>query len=230
MKIKISTLVIVAACVLSAVYITGRVSAHPKIKRLSTALETLNDKIAYKDIVIDGLSQTVAQKDALVLTYREALDAEIISKEEMRRLHLRELNSKTTLITQLKTTLDSIKHTGVIVYDTLYVKDTLAVVPSIRLPFDFEKKTKYTTLTGGFNLQGVMSAKVETSVPLDVYVGIQKGSHDATVMVKSENPDLKTVYISSLVVEAPPKRWYERQIIGDVLKVGAGILIGRATK
>jgi outer membrane murein-binding lipoprotein Lpp len=230
MKIRISTLVLLCAVILSAVFVAGRVSVHPKVDRLSTALKSMNDSIAYKDIIIDGLTQRVAQKDALVLTYKEALNAEIISKEEMRRMHIRELNSKTSLIAELNSKLDSISHTGQVVYDTIYIKDTLSLVPSIRLPFTFSKVTAYTSLKGSFNREGIMSAEVSVKAPLDIYVGLAKKTKDTKVSVTSPNPDLNVVYINSLKVVEPDKKWYQREILGDAAKVGLGILIGRATK
>lgn len=230
MKIRISTLVLLFIVILSAVFVAGRVSVHPKVDRLSTALKSMNDSIAYKDIIIDGLTQRVAQKDALVLTYKEALNAEIISKEEMRRMHIRELNSKTSLIAELNSKLDSISHTGQVVYDTIYIKDTLSLVPSIRLPFTFSKTTPYTSLKGSFNREGILSAEIGMKAPLDIYVGLAKKTKDTKVSVTSPNPDLNVVYINSLKVVEPDKKWYQREILGDAAKVGLGILIGRATK
>lgn len=230
MKIPIKYVLLALIVILSMVYYAGRVSVHPKIDRLSTALKSMNDSIAYKDIVINGYKATVAEKDALVLTYKEALEAEMISRAEMRRMHIKELKSKTSVISRLETTLDSIRHTGVVVYDTIVIKDSVVSVPSIRLPFDFEKKTQYTTLTGSFNQEGIMSAKVETSVPLDIYVGIKRGSKDATVMVGSKNPDLRTVYISSLSIAPPDKRWYERPLVQGAMYFGVGYVVGRNLK
>jgi hypothetical protein len=230
MKIRISTLVLLCAVILSAVYFVGVVSVHPKVKRLSTAIKALNDTLSYKDIIIDGVTQKLAQKDALVLTYKEALHAEIIGRDEMRRMHIKELNSKTSLIAELYGKLDSISHTGVIVYDTLYIKDTLTLVPSIRLPFTFSKTTPYTSLKGSFNREGILSAEIGMKAPLDIYVGLAKKTKDTKVSVTSPNPDLNVVYINSLKVVEPDKKWYQREILGDAAKVGLGILIGRATK
>lgn len=230
MKIKISTLILIVVVVLSASYFAGRVSVHPKIDRLSTALKSMNDTLSYKSIVVDGLRQKVAQKDALVLTYKEALHAEIINREEMRRMHIKELNSKTSLIAELNSRLDSISHTGTVVYDTVYVKDTLTLVPSIRLPFTFSKVTPYTSLKGSFSREGILSAEVGMKAPLDIYVGLARRSEDTKVSVTSPNPDLNVVYINSLKVVKPDKKWYQREILGDAAKVGLGILIGRATK
>ena len=230
MKIKINTLIAVVIVVLIAVYFAGRISVHPTVDRLSTALKSMQDTLSYKDIVVDGLRQKVAQKDALVLTYKEALHAEIISKEEMRRMHIKELNSKTSLIAELYGKLDSISHTGVIVYDTLYIKDTLTLVPSIRLPFTFSKVTPYTSLKGSFNREGILSAEIGMKAPLDIYVGLDKKSKVIEAKVTSINPDLNVVYINSLKVVKPDKKWYERTVLGDAAKVGLGILIGRAIK
>ena len=230
MKIKISTLIAVVIVVLIAVYFAGRVSVHPKVDRLSTALKSMQDTLSYKDIVVDGLRQKVAQKDALVLTYKEALHAEIIGRDEMRRMHIKELNSKTSLIAELYGKLDSIAHTGVIVYDTLYIKDTLTLIPSIRLPFTFSKVTAYTSLKGSFNREGILSAEIGMKAPLDIYVGLDKKSKVIEAKVTSINPDLNVVYINSLQVVKPDKKWYERTVLGDAAKVGLGILIGRAIK
>ena len=230
MKIKISTIIVVVIVVLIAVYFAGRISVHPKVDRLSTALKSLQNELSYKDIVIDGMGQKVAQRDALVLTYKEALNAEIINKEEMRRMHIKELNSKTSLITELNSRLDSISHTGIVVYDTVYVKDTLTLVPSIRLPFTFSKTTLYTSLKGEFNREGILSAEIGMKAPLDIYVGLAKKTKDVKVSVTSPNPDLNVVYINSLQVVKPDKKWYERTVLGDAAKVGFGILIGRAIK
>jgi hypothetical protein len=63
-----------------------------------------------------------------------------------------------------------------------------------------------------------------------VYVGLAKKTKDTKVVVTSPNPDLTVININSLQVVEPSKKWWERQIVGDVLKVGVGILIGRGTK
>jgi hypothetical protein len=230
MKIPIKYLVLIAACILSLFLYLGGVKPRQDAKRLSEALKSLTDTIEYKQAVIDGLKVSVAEKDVTILTTKEALLMEMISKDALKALHFRELKSKTAIIAELTSKLDSISHTGVIIYDTIRIKDTLSIVPSIRLPFTFSHTTTYSSLSGGFSREGVMSATITSQAPLDVYVGLAKKTKDTKVVITSPNPDLKVVYINSLQVVEPSKHWWERQIVGDVLKVGAGVLIGRGTK
>ena len=229
MRIPIKYLLLIIVVVLSGFYIAGGVRPRSEVKRLRNALTACQKETAYKDIVIDGLQYEVASQSAMALTMREARDAAIISKEEMRKLHIKELQSKTSLIARLETKLDSIIHTGTVVYDTVIVKEEISGVPYIRLPFDFEKKTTYTTLTGRFNREGVMSASVSTDVPLNVYIGLAKKSQDTQVSVTTPNPDVKVVYLNTVQIADRPE-WKGWKWISDIGKVGIGFAIGRATK
>ena len=212
------------------IYLSGRLSTREERNRLIDALSASQAQIEYKDTEIAGLRVSVAQTQAMLLTTREALKAEVVSKEELRKLHIRQLNSKTSLILKLEKQLDSIQHTGQIQYDTIYVGVDTIVQPSIVLPFEFGKRTEYTTLTGRFNREGLLSASVETEVPLDIYIGLARRPSENRVIVTTPNPDVTTTHLRSIQIVQPEKRWYERGWVSTTLKVGAGIAIGRATR
>jgi hypothetical protein len=229
MKIDIKLAVGLIILALFASSWLGGLKPRQDRDRLNQEVISLQDTIEHRDVTIKGYRLSLARKDAVILTQREAIAAGLIEREELRKLNIKHLNSVTRLEARVDRLLDSIQHNGEIIYvtDTLYVGDTK---PCIALPFDFNKKTEYLTLTGNFSSTGVMSAKVEVIAPLDIYIGLSRKTRDTEVKVTSPNPDLTVVRLNSVQIVKPTQRWWQRDWVQKIGIGLAGYGLGQMTK
>lgn len=179
-------------------------------------LEVLNGLIKEYVIDINGLKKQVSEKDQLILTQNQAIDAHLIEKSELKKLHFKAVNEVTRLKAQIAILQDSIAHTGTVVI--VEPCDSIGLsYPVIKIPFTFKEVNEYYTLSGGFSEVGIMDIDLSVPISLSVWTGIEKGSKDYKAVVTTTNPYVKITGLESVKLDLPkPKR------------VGLGISTGYA--
>jgi len=223
MKVDIKTAIIIGLLVTIGLYVLGGVKPRQDRERLSAALVSARDTIRMQTITIKGLELRVFDKNAIILTMQESIQLGYVEREELRKLHLKALNSVTRLEAKIDAILDSVPTTG----QVIYVPVDAVTAPAIKLPFDFAKETQYTSLTGGFDIDGNMSARVTMLAPLDIYIGLDRKSKVVESKVTSPNPDLQITSLRSVQVIVPPQRWWEKPWLGQVAAGVIGYTVGR---
>jgi len=211
--------VILAFLVLFAVtfLIGGWIGLKKGKSSLNPTLDSLNAKISYYTVMIDGNMSYIAEKEQEVATLRQAVRNGDIKKEELTKLNIEKVNEITRLKLRIDTLLDSVSHTGVIVHvDTVMVDGQQG--NALLLPFHFEKKDQWLTLYGTFDLQGELGIDLSMDAPIDVWGVVKKKGGIPSIMVTTENPYIKTLSLSSIKFDTPRKTKY-----GIGVQVGWGL-------
>lgn len=213
--LKIRKGVIIAGLILACLiisFIAGKCSTKAERQQAISNISALNSDIKESAVTIEGLKNTVYEKDAVILSQKDAIEAGIIERERLKKLHLSELITNTELTGTIKILRDSLKLPAIPIFIT--IKDTSGVTRDyIRIPFELLKiADKHVSLNAGMNLN--KTAYYNLSVPFSgtVSVGYVKDGLFKKVprgIFTSDNPYLKIDDMNVLIVQEP-KKWYER--------------------
>ena len=153
---------------------------------------------------IKGLEVYVSKKEQEVMTLQEALKKTELSREEIRKLHLKSLQE----IVRLKLVIDTLvaipTDHQVIIKDTCISGDQSAVL----LPYSFKKADKWLTLNGTIHKSGVVDVVFKMPLAVDVFTDYDRKLNKYTVTVTTSNPYLGTEDIKSQQFDAlKEKKW-----------------------
>jgi len=204
-KLPICTVLMIVLGLLGTFYAIGRYSVHQKYDRAISTLESaLNDTISHYQITLRGLEQQVYEKQQLILTEREAKELALVEKERYRKLHLRDIQTVTSLEGQISMLIDSLNHTPSVVYIT--VKDSVSK-PFLSLPFKFWKKNQYLNLDGAIDTTANVSLALKVPVSLDLTIGVKRKNQQSTSIVTTANPHLDITGINSVKIVREEHFW-----------------------
>lgn len=215
MQIKTRTLIIavLVAFVLcfGGGYLLGR---HDRFGSSDTIINNLNSIITTYAYEVGGLQKQAREKDAIIMTQKQAIKEGLIFKEELRKLKIKHLNEVTHLETNVEILLDSIA----------YIQGHPPVNPPcppddnnpvLYLPLTFQEKSKYLDLTGTFDEQAKLSLSIKLPITMDVYTFFDRKEKQYKATLTYENPYIQTIDIRSVRMEwQKASRW------------GIGIMVG----
>jgi hypothetical protein len=227
MSIVIKTKWIVGAVIIAilALFITGYVLGHKKADRASQAAkQALNKEISRLTVEINDQTVYITSIEQELKTERQARKDSDISREELRKLNLKQANEITRLKLRVDTLLEDVEHNGQIIHiDTVTIEGNPA--NAILLPFSFTKKDEYLQLNGTFNSQGKLDISLKIDVPLDIWTGISKETKKPICIATSKNEYINVLSISSLKLDTQkPKRY------GIGIMAGYGINLSGTVK
>jgi len=200
MRYKISLIISVGIIIALAIF------SYNKIKSLERVLdysETLIDSIKNYSLKVDGLEVEISEKSASILTLKEALQLEVISKEKYRKLHLTSLNTIAKLegiISVLKDSLKALPDSIII-----EVTDTNRTYRAIKLPYEWNYTDKYLNLTTGVRETAQPYFNLTMDFNAEVIVGNRK---EPVGILITDNPYFKTQKMEVIIVQPIPK-WYQ---------------------
>ena len=207
-----NTLKIIAILSLVAIVFIGWQYHTVRIKKMQISnLSALNDTVSHYKTKIAGIETFVAERDALILTQKEAIKAGFLEKETLKKLNIKQLSEITRLKATLEVVRDSVQHTGQIVV----IKDTAWLLPknAILLPFSFADTTKYISLKGSFNEKGTLSYAFSAAIDLNVYVGYDK--RKLKTSVTTTNPYILISDMLTVKTDVkPPKKFHLGVFVG----------------
>lgn len=199
-------------------YFVGRHISNQEKKTAISNIIALRDSVRHYVVEIDKLKYMVAEKNAVVLSQKDAIKSGMVEKEALKKLNIKYLTELNTITAEFKITRDSLKHNGIIGIDPQTSK------PYIGLPFTFSEINRNYSVTGGFNNKGAMNLSVSVPLKLSIYGAVDKKGV-AKVSVLTDNPMVKISEITSVKIEvAKPKR-YGFGIMGGY---GIAIINGQA--
>lgn len=164
-----------------------------KLQKVNVAnVAAMNDTISHYKTKIAGIETFIAERDAIILTQKEAIKAGLISKEELKKLNISQAAEITKLKAKIEVIRDSVEHNGQIVV----IRDTAFITPknAIILPFSFSDSTKFVSLRGRFSDAGKLSYTFSSKIDLNLYVGFEKRKLKA--VATTTNP---YIFISDMV-------------------------------
>jgi hypothetical protein len=182
----------------------------------SEAIAALNGKITTYEYTIDGLKKTVSEKEQVILTQKQAIDAHVIEKAELKKLHLKKVSEVTQLKAQIEILIDSLAHNGQIII--VEPCDSVGYsYPVIKLPFLFSQQDKYLNLQGGFDVAGKMNIDIKMPLECELITGWDRTRKMYKATINYDNPYLSVVDIKSFKMnKVKPRR------VGIGLQAGYG--------
>ena len=205
--VKTKTIVCVLCVLFIGVFISGWGLGRKKGDSVNMeAIQALKDQIKHYVIRIGNDSVYISSKEQEILTQKEAIRQGEITREELRKLNLKQANEITRLKLRVDTLLEDVSHNGTIIT----VHDTITLKPNncMLLPFSFSKKDPWLNLTGSFNSQGILDISIKMDMFIDLWAGIDKKTKKPTAVLTSKNPYINTLSISSIKLDMPKKKYY----------------------
>lgn len=192
-------------------------------KKTSTAnLIAVRDSLEYFKIEVNGLTLAVAEKDALVLSEKEAKEAAILEAEKLKALHIKEVVTNTELQGTIKILRDSLNlKPGTVI---ITVKDTSGITHDyVKIPFTLlNVSEKYLTLNAGMNANKMAFFKLSVPVSGTMTVGFKKSGFLKTKPIgafTSDNPYLHIDNMNVLIVQER-KKWYNYWYVHALAGIG----------
>lgn len=183
MKTKHVILLILALILAS--FFAGYMVTWKKRTAAYGQLAALTDSISYYRAEIGGLERQVWEKQQLVATKEEAIQAGILEQDRLKALNLRYATQVTKLQGELKAAIDSIP-----LPDTLFVTDTITegsgeAKSYLMLPFSWEYSDQYINLRTGVRENRTGWFDLNAPITLDITLGGRKGQNVAAVTTPS---------------------------------------------
>ncbi len=200
LKYKISLIISIGIIIALAIF------SYNKVKSLERVLdynETLTDSLQTYSLKVDGLKVEVSEKSASILTLKEALQLEVISKEKYRKLHLSSLNT----IAKLEGTISVLKDSLKALPDSIIIEvtDTNRTYKAVKLPYEWNYTDKYLNLTTGVRETAQPYFNLTMDLNAEVLVGSRK---EPIGILVTDNPYFKATKMEVVIIQPKPK-WYQ---------------------
>jgi hypothetical protein len=217
--------------VLIIAYIAGRCSTKEIRDNQVHNLIAARDSVKHSLVTIDGLKNSVWEKNAIILGQEQSIDAGLIREELLKKLHIKDLitNAELSGVIQRQDSLLSLPPKT----EYITIKDSSGIKKNyVRYPFQLLKlHDNYLSLDAG--LDSLRKAWYKLNVPFDgtVSVGYKKTGFLKTTPVgifTSTNPHIQVNKMDVLIVKEQEKwfqKWYVHAIAGAVAIETARILI-----
>ena len=230
-QIKTYAVVLMVIGALVAAFLLGGVKGRRDRDRLSHSLYDANsqliDTVKHYSVKIRGLETQVWEQTQIILTQKQAMDAGVLDKERLEKLHIKTVQRNTIIKGQLKAARDSLKMTKP---DTIIVIENDLPVPYLRLPFKDNYTDDNLLLDININTNATWGFNIDMPLDLNVTLGrVKVGFMNQTykALVTTENPYVGIVHVQSLKIEEDPwyrKGWFKGLTYGLVF--GTGVWVG----
>lgn len=208
--------------VLVVAFIAGRCSTKELRDIQQHNLIAARDSVKYSVVTIEGLQNSVWEKNAIILGQEQAVQAGMIERERLKKLHLKDLVTNTELSGKIKRQDSLLALPPKTEYIT--IKDSAGIKKNyVRYPFQLlDQHDKFLSLDAG--LDSLRKAWYKLNVPFDgtVSVGYIKAGFLKTTPVgifTSTNPYIQVNKMDVLIVKEQKKwfqKWYVHVIAGAV--------------
>jgi len=219
-------------CILLMAYYCGRHSTSATIGLHTRNLKAARDSVRHYSVTINGLNNSVAERDAIILSKDQAIEAGIIEKERLKALHMKELVSNAKLKGEIEIFKDKLKLPRDKEVVFVPVKDTSGISHDyLRIPFTLlDEKEEYISLKAGMNEDKTAFYHLEVPVSGEMSVGYVKAGFLKTKPVgvfTTKNPYLK-VSNMDILITPEKKKWYEsfwvHALVGGAAVEGINLL------
>ncbi|MFA5638635.1 MAG: hypothetical protein WC961_07140 [Anaerovoracaceae bacterium] len=232
LRIKSGYVILLIIALLGLSFLLGRVNGRREVESLSNALSEaqnqIKDTVYHYAITVDGLKMQIWEQKQVILSQKDAINAEILDKEKLRKLYIRQVESNTVIKGTLKAVRDSIAN---IKPEVIIVKDTSGMPhPYLRLPFQESYSDDYLNLSFNINEDASWGFGVDFALDLDITAGWVKTGFLKTeprVFATTNSPYVNIVNIQGVKIENPV--WYDKPWIrgvGYALSFSAGYFLG----
>ena len=225
MKTKHIILLVLALLTIS--FFGGRYSTSRVRNAQYDEISQLTEVMTVYQREVNGREQTIYEKNQLIGTQKEAIEAGLIEGDLLKALNLKKASQITNLEANLAAARDSIDLSGdsiVFVTDTI-VGSGEAKNTYVQIPFSWEYTDEWLTLKTGINANRQGEFDLNAKVPISITLGGKNGKQVAAVTTPSP-------YISITdfnVVRLKQENWYYKPAVpaigGAIGGLGLGWLI-----
>lgn len=204
---------------LAGFYFVGRLSTKKERDLSKQNLIAMQDTVKTYKIKVKGLVVQVFEKDALVLSLKDAIKVGVVEKEYWRKLHMSALVANVKLEGELKAAQDSLALPPEVKFIT--VKDSSGIARDYaKIPFTLlDLKDPYLNLSAGMNVDRTAWYKLDIPIVGTVTIGY-KGKKAVGVFT-TENT-LLTITNMNIVITPYKSKWYEKWYISGIAGFVAG--------
>lgn len=204
MKTKHFLILILAVMALS--FFAGHMVTWKKRNASYTHVLALTDSISHYEVAIGDFEEQVWEKDQLIGTQEQAIEAGILEIDRLKALKMKYITQITKLEGQLRAAVDNIP-----LPDTLFVTDTVEVGSGegktyLKIPFSTGYNDEYIGLDFGVKENKTWWWDLDAKVPLTITLGGKKGKSVASVTTPS--PFVRITDFN--VVQIQEENWYYR--------------------
>ena len=222
---KTISIIIAFLIVLTGAYLGGRWSTSKERSRQITNIHAARDSIKMYDITIDKLQLRVFEKNAFILSQKDAITAGILENERLKKLHIKDVIANAKLegrIHALEDSLDLVPGTNIIVvHDTATGEDKECV----EIPFTLlDIKSSDLLLSAG--MDSLRKAWYDITVPFsgEITIGYEKAGFLKTKPVGIFITENKILDITNMdiYIKEDSKKFYQKWWVHAL--VGGGIV------
>ena len=227
---KYTPYIIAFLCVLGVVFVFGRCSRQKEVSLNLANLAASRDSIHTYQVTVSGMELQVSDRDAIILTQRDAIKAGILENERLKALHIKTVVANAELSGTIRMLRDSLRLPPEIRFIT--VKDTNGNFLAVRIPYKWQYSDPYINLVTGINENKTGFFDLSVPVAGEVTIGYKKTGFLKTSPVgifTTLNPYLKVNDMSVLIV-TDKKKFYQRTWFHLAVGVAAGVVTMKLIK
>lgn len=223
MRTKHVLLLILAVIALS--FLSGRLSLLGDRNAQNGAILALTDSLRVSKVEIHGLTYNVWEKNQVIITQRQSIEAGLVDRAAIKALNLR----KGYVITKLETNLSAARDSIPVVF-SLNPEPEIVSAGKTKNPcpfpaVEFSYNDEYLNLTAGVDTNKYGWFEMNAPTELTVYLGDKKTGlfqSTPTVTVGTLSPYLEVYNID--VVNTQETQWYDKWYLPAGAGFGLGIL------
>ncbi len=176
---------------------------------------TLKRELQSYVVQLNDAEYNVTKVEQKLATERELRKQDVIDKETLRKLNIKNVNEISKLKLRIDTLLEDVNHNGQIIEilnSQIANKDSVAsnnatTQKAILLPFDFQKKDQWLDLIGKFNRQGILNISLTMDVAVDAISGFDR-TGKPTLNLLTDNKYIDVIDIKSYKTDVPKSKKY----------------------
>ena len=225
MKVR-NVLILVLALIIVSFFV-GRYSTSRVRSAQYDEISQLSEVMVVYQREINGRDQTIYEKNQIIASKKEAIEAGIIEKDLLKALNLKSVRQITKLNAEFSAYKDSLELDSVVfVTDTVFLASGEAENNTYaKLPFSWEYSDEYLTLSTGIRDNKQAWFDLSAPVHLTVTLGGRDGKQVAAVSI----PGPYITVTDFNVVRLKEENWYYKPVVpaigGAIGGFGLGWLI-----
>jgi hypothetical protein len=221
MKTKHVLILVLALVVVS--FFAGRISTLKPRNSSYDQITELTDVMTVYQREINGREQTIYEKNQILASQKEAIEAGILEKDHLKALGMKKATQITVLEGELSAARDSIDLSGdSIIFVTLPDSASGETKNYVELPFSWKHEDEYLTLSTGIRKDQKAWFDLSAELPITVTLGGKDGKQVAAV----NTPSPYVILTDFNVIRLKEENWFYKPWVPTTGGIIGGIGLG----
>lgn len=220
MKTKHVLIIVLALVAVS--FFAGRYSTTHTRSAQYDRINDLTEVMSVYQVAVQGRDQTIYEKNQILASKKEAIEAGIIERDYLKALNLKSVRQITNLNAEISAYKDSLDLSG---DSIVFVTDTVAsgeVKNYAQLPFSWDYSDQYLSLQTGINQEKQGWFQLEAPTGFSIVLGGRDGKQVSAVTTLS--PYITVTDFN--VVRLKEEKWYYKPWVPATGGVIGGLGLG----